>query len=87
MYRICQMSFVILRRPTKVCIDEDGLGPDHIGHGLQVTVVPAVSLHVVRRHKRFADLSQPHYSYYFNLTLCLWEGGIISVGNYCKYNF
>lgn len=56
---------------TKHGIDENGLRPSDAGHGLQVAVVPAVFLHVVVGHKRFAGLSQSDNSDHLHFTFHL----------------
>ncbi|MEQ2258787.1 60S ribosomal protein L7A, partial [Xenotaenia resolanae] len=56
---------------TEVSIDEDGNSSSDARHGLQVTVIPAVSLFVVVRYKRFTCFCQPDDPQHFHLILHL----------------
>ena len=56
---------------TQVGVDEDGLRSGDAGHGLQVSVMPAVSLHVVLRHEGFALLCLPNYPDHLHFTFHL----------------
>lgn len=57
--------------PTEVCINKDGFSSCDSGHGLQVAVMPAVSLHIIVWNKRFASLCQSNYTDHLHLTLHL----------------
>lgn len=57
---LSQRASVVRRDLTEVRINEDGLSSGDAGHGLQVTVMPVVSLHIVVRYEGFANLCQPN---------------------------
>lgn len=57
---------------TKIRINEDGFRSCNVGHGLQVTVMPLVSLHVILWYKRLASLCEPDYANYFHVTFHLY---------------
>lgn len=70
-------DFVNARALTKVSIDEHGFRSCDAGHGLQVAVMPAVPLHVVVGHERFARLCQPdhpdklHFTFHLHVRLLI----------------